>query len=120
MIGGGDELGGQPEVGDVGERQRLQRHPGADLGGLRSQLVQLRGPVRDVGQWRDDAIDDLDVWSDLDLSRTENLGGGQQRPRVSVRLPTATAGGPPVLEQLDLEMDQAEVVADPSSPAASP
>ena len=114
VISRGDELRGQPEVGDVGEGQRFQRYSGSDLGGLPGQLVQLGGPVGDVGQWRDGPVDDLHVGSDLDLSRTENLCGGQQRPPCLVRLPTATAGGPPVLEQLDLEVDQAEVVADAS------
>src|SRR6185369_4633651 len=110
----GDERCGQPEVRDVGEGQRFQRYSGSGLGGLPGQLVQLAGPVGDVGQWRDGAVDDLHVGSDLDLSRTENLCGGQQRPPRPVRLPTAPAGGPPVLEQLDLEVDQAEVVADAS------
>jgi hypothetical protein len=71
VIGGGDELPRQPEVGDVGERQRFQRHPGSDL------------------------------------------GGSQQRHPCLVRFATARAGGPPVLELLDLGVDQAEVIADP-------
>ena len=44
VVGGGDELGGQPEVGDVGERQRLQRHPGPDVGGLRRPAGAARPP----------------------------------------------------------------------------
>ena len=55
----------------------------------------------------------LSVRSDLDLSRAENLGGSQQRRPGLVGFPTACAGGPPVLEQLDLEVHEAEVITDP-------
>jgi hypothetical protein len=75
--------------------------------------MQLGRPVGDVGQWWDGAVDDLDVRSDLDLSRSENVGGTKQRRPCLIRFPTAPTGGPPVLEQLDLDVDQAEVIADP-------
>lgn len=113
VLGGGDELGGQPEVGDVGEPERLQGHSGADVGGLGSQLVELGCPLDEVGQGRDDTIDNTDVGPDLDLSGTEDLGGVQQRPPFPVRVLTACAARPLILEQLDLAMDQAQVVADP-------
>jgi hypothetical protein len=59
VISGDDEFRGQPEVGDVGERQRFQRHPGSDLARLHCQLMQLGRPVGEVGQWWDDAVDNL-------------------------------------------------------------
>jgi hypothetical protein len=74
--------------------------------------MQLGRPVGEVGQWWDDAVDDLHVRSDLDLSCSENCGGTQQRHPCLIRFPTVRAGGPPVLEQLDLEVDQTEVIAD--------
>jgi hypothetical protein len=67
--------------------------------------------VGDVGQWGDGTVEGLYVRSDLDLSRSESLGGSQQRHPCLIRFATASAGDPPVLEQLDLEVDQAEVVA---------
>ena len=48
MVGGGDECRGRREGGDVGERQRLQRHPGPGFRGPDSQSVQLARPVGDV------------------------------------------------------------------------
>src|SRR3954453_14934624 len=92
----------------------FQSHPGSDLGGLPSQQMELGRPVGHVGQWWDGAVDDCYVGSDLDLSRSERFGGGQQGLPYPVRLPAAPVSGPPVLEQLDLTVDQAEVVADPS------
>ena len=85
VVCGRDELRGQSEVGDVGEGERLQGDPGPDLAGLLGQLVQLSRPASDIGQRWDGAVDGFHVRCDLDLPRSQDLCGAQQRRADLVR-----------------------------------
>src|SRR5215218_3283985 len=88
---------------DVRPGKELQPDPRPHLPGVLGERGELRRPPLLIPGFVDD------VRRDLDVARIQRLGCGQQLPSDRIGPPPPGPVGPPVGEELQLEMDEAVV-----------